>query len=69
MVEFYDMRLLAEALRAVWKARLVKKQSRSMQKIVDSEEEVDGGNRSNDGTTLRSTLIENKSSHLESSKL
>jgi hypothetical protein len=46
-----------------------KKQSHSTQKIVDSEAEVGGGNRSNDGTTARSILIDNKSSHLKSSKL
>ena len=45
----------------------LKKQSHSTQKIVDLEEEVGGGNRSNDGTTSRSILIDNKSSHLKSS--
>jgi hypothetical protein len=38
----------------------LKKQSHSTQKIVDLEEEVDGGNRSNDGTTSRSIMIDNK---------
>ena len=46
-----------------------KKQSHSTQKIVDLEEEVGGGNRSNDATTSRSILFDNKSSHLKSSKL